>query len=222
MKSKLESSSKKDQSRDRRPLFVGYKSYHEEIWIGAGKAIKRVSEAGEQIVEWMDGSFSIGHANGLRGIDRFKHSSYIVVGARMQPKPVDVENIARAVFGNIERELLTGVEEWHRRDHVLTAKDGTSVDIKVSFHPDELVEVIHKQICHEEIVQDVARGRLVHADEERSFSCSPTSLSMNMACSRTRCSHGRTLFQMIMIGGQWPLRSFLIASRTFSILQARS
>ncbi len=167
MKSKLESSSKKDQSRDRRPLFVGYKSYHEEIWIGAGKAIKRVSEAGEQIVEWKDGSWSIGHANGLRGIDRFKHASYIVVGARMQPKPVDVENIARAVFSNIERELLTGVEEWHRRDYILKAKDGTSADIKVSFHPDELVEIIHKQICHEEIVQDVARGRLVHADEEK-------------------------------------------------------
>lgn len=167
MKSKMESAPKADQSRDRRPLFVGYKSYHEDLWIEAGKAVKHLSVAGEQIVEWKDGSWSIGHANGLRGIDRFKYSSYIVVGARMQPKPTDVENIARAVFGNIDRELVTGLEEWSRRDHVLTAKDGTSAEIKVSYHPDELVEIIHKQICHEEIVQDVARGRLVHADEAK-------------------------------------------------------
>lgn len=158
----IEVLAKQLDGKDRRPLFIGYKSLHEEAWLTAGLAKGWRSEKGEQIVEAIDGSFSIAHANGVRGVDRWKHTRAIAVAARMEPSPLDVESQARAIFANVERQILTGLEQWNRKEQELVAKDGRSVTVKVSMHPDELVDLVLRQIREEELVQCLARARPIH------------------------------------------------------------
>lgn len=150
-----------DKMKDRRPLFIGYKKLHEETWLADGLAAT-VDEGGRTAVISSDGKFHIAHANGVRGIDRWKHARAVVVAARMEPTPSAVESQALAVFANVQHEIKTGVEQWALAPQVLAAKNGQSVEIQVSEHPDALVSLTLNQIREEEMVQCLARGRPIH------------------------------------------------------------
>ena len=151
--------------KDRRPLFIGYKSLHEEKWLEEGLAVSLRGENGEQIVESADGSFFIAHANGIRGVDRWKDARAAVVGARMEPSPRDVENLTRAVFANVDREIGVGLQQYEREERVLAAKDGSISTVQVSKHSDEFCDIILRQIREEEMIQCLTRSRPIHRKE---------------------------------------------------------
>ena len=73
--------------------------------------------------ELADPNISIAHFGAIRGLDGWKDFDTVIVAGREQPRPHDVENMARCLFGaDAERLLLTGEFVPQMRGHNI--KDG--------------------------------------------------------------------------------------------------
>ena len=101
------------------------------------------------------------HFGNLRGIDRHKDRSAIVVAGRMQIDPRAAERMAKALFYDDERQIeLTGAYE--KRPVGFRMRDGRHVGVLTDRHACPLVERIRWQHTEAEMVQAVDRLRLVH------------------------------------------------------------
>ena len=84
-------------------------------------------------------SISIAHFGAIRGLDGWKDFDTVIVAGREQPRPLDVENMARCLFGaDPEPLLLTGEFVPQMRGHRM--KDGTRTAVMVQVHPDLRVQ----------------------------------------------------------------------------------
>ncbi len=103
------------------------------------------------------------HFGNLRGIDRHKDRTAIVVVGRMQIAPQAAERLACALFYDDERPLLlTGAYE--KRPVGFHMRDGSHIGVMTDRHVCPLVDKIRWQHSEAEIVQAVDRLRLVHRD----------------------------------------------------------
>jgi putative DNA primase/helicase len=100
------------------------------------------------------------HFGALRGLDGFKGFDTIIVAGREQPPPADMENQARAWFGDDEAPLaLSGT--YRKRKGTIRLADGTGVEVDVLGHVDPRVQALLEQVREREIEQAVGRLRLV-------------------------------------------------------------
>jgi hypothetical protein len=100
------------------------------------------------------------HFGALRGLDRFKAFDTILVVGREQPPPIDMENQARAWFGDDDAALaLPGTYE--RRKSTIRLADGSGIEVDTWHHADPRVQALLEQVREREIEQAVGRLRLV-------------------------------------------------------------
>ncbi len=133
------------------------------------------------LAELPDDNIQIAHFGAIRGLDGWKNFDTVIVAGREQPRAVDVENMARCLFGtDQERLLLTGELVPQMRGHLV--KDGSRTAVTVQVHPDLRVQALVEQVREREIEQMVGRLRLVHrTDPARVFLLSnlPTALPVD-------------------------------------------
>ena len=113
------------------------------------------------LAEAPDANIHTAHFGAIRGLDGWKDFDTVIVAGREQPKAVDVENMARSLFGaDAEPLLLTGEYVPQMRGH--QTKDGTRTAVQVQVHPDLRVQALVEQLRECEVEQMVGRLRLVH------------------------------------------------------------
>jgi putative DNA primase/helicase len=86
----------------------------------------------------------------------------LAVIGRTEPGVREVERIARALFGADIAEIEPndkGAPRWPLADGHIRLRDGTSVIVKSSHHPDPHVDEMWQQICVAELMQAIGRGR---------------------------------------------------------------
>lgn len=129
---------------------------------------KAVREAWEADPEKASPPFDLAHQGALRGKDAWKAAAGAVIVGRIEPSPVEVERLARAVFYKDATPLARlaadekGRTQLPKRDVVIRAKDGRSATVAVSFHPDERADRILRQVREAELSQALARVRPIH------------------------------------------------------------
>lgn len=160
------------QMRDRitdpsmRPLLVVQKQM-EDAWKEEGR---NYNYDGADLVP--QAAFSVAHFGNTRGKDGWKDTVAAIIVGRIEPSPQELTRLARALFFKSEEEIVSIVPDDRgqivlpRRDVVMTAKDGGSVTVSVSYHPDDRADRILRQIREGEISQAIARVRPVHRSED--------------------------------------------------------
>ena len=101
------------------------------------------------------------HFGNLRGIDKHKDKSAIVVLGRLQIAPKDAERMALALFYDDERPILTA-GNYVKQPVGFRMRDGRRVGVETERHPCPVVDRIRWQHTEAEIIQAVDRLRLVH------------------------------------------------------------
>jgi putative DNA primase/helicase len=96
------------------------------------------------------------HHNALAGIDRYRNVRGIIVIGRTLPPPKEVERIAGVLTGfAVER-----CGDWYPGERItLRAADGSMATVERETHPDPLAAEILRQICDDELLQIIGRGR---------------------------------------------------------------
>ena len=111
------------------------------------------------------------HLGNLRGRDSYKHHDVAVIAGRLEPATGSMEDQARAMFGDEPEPILTVAAGEHggtryptepRRYRMAGGGAGQAVDVAV--HPDERVQRLLQQGRECELLQAVARLRLIHRD----------------------------------------------------------
>ena len=127
--------------------------------VGTYKPVAELLRAA--LAEAPDANIHIAHFGAIRGLDGWKDFDTVIVAGREQPQAVDVENMARSLFGaDAEPLLLTGEYVPQMRGH--RTKDGTRTAVAVQVHPDLRVQALVEQVREREVEQMVGRLRLVH------------------------------------------------------------
>jgi putative DNA primase/helicase len=142
-----------------------------EVWHSAishaqsigGKWLIVIQQAAEQIIrEWETRGESIppfveiAHHNALAGIDRYRDVRGIIVIGRTVPPPSDVELIAGILTGY----AVPACGNWYPAEMVtLKALDDSVVTVEHDIHPDPLADAVLRQICDDELMQIIGRGR---------------------------------------------------------------
>lgn len=112
------------------------------------------------------------HLGNLRGQDVHKNRDVAVVAGRLEPAPLVIERMARALFGDDDEPLTliepdaAGVGRYPsepRRYRMADGSAGPAVDVSV--HPDPRAQAILEQTRERELEQAIARLRLVHRAE---------------------------------------------------------
>ena len=102
------------------------------VLIGTYKPVAELLRAA--LAEAPDANIHIAHFGSIRGLDGWKDFDTVIVAGREQPQPLDVENMARSLFGaDAEPLLLTGEYVPQMRGH--RTKDGTRTAVPVQVHP---------------------------------------------------------------------------------------
>ena len=126
------------------------------VLVGTYKPVAELLRA-----EHADPNISIAWFGAIRGLDGWKDFDTVIVAGREQPPPLEVENMARSLFGgDTERLLLTGEFVYQMRGHRM--KDATRTAVRVQVHPDLRVQALVEQVREHEVEQMVGRLRLVH------------------------------------------------------------
>jgi putative DNA primase/helicase len=98
----------------------------------------------------------LGHHNALAGIDRYREVRGVIVIGRALPAPAEVERLAGVLTG----KAVASCGAWYPVEMVtLTAGDGSMATVERDIHPDPLAEAIRHQICEDELMQIMGRGR---------------------------------------------------------------
>ena len=163
--------------------------------------------------ELADPNISIAHFGAIRGLDGWKDFDTVIVAGREQPPPLEVENMARCLFGaDAERLLLTGEFVPQMRGHNI--KDGTRTAVMVQVHPDLRVQALVEQIREREVEQMVGRLRLPHrTTPARVFLLSnlPTSLLVDRLAPWAEVIPGKLERAIVAGRGVLPLSYFELA-----------
>ncbi|NFV81297.1 hypothetical protein [Magnetospirillum aberrantis] len=106
----------------------------------------------------LPGNLAVAHLNGMRGLDRYKGVSALVIVGRTQASPGEVEDLAEIITGTPVARLSSG--EWYStRTGGRLLADGSGLSAEVDHHPDRLAEMVRRSICEAEILQAIGRGR---------------------------------------------------------------
>ena len=98
----------------------------------------------------------LAHHNALAGIDRYRHVRGIIVIGRTLPSPKDVERTAGILMGF----AVEPCGEWYPGQMItLHARSGSMATVERDTHPDPLTAEILRQICDDELMQIIGRGR---------------------------------------------------------------
>ncbi len=101
---------------------------------------------------------------GLRGLNTMEDCKVGFIVGRNQPRPFDVELIARATWP-YEHMHLTG--EFIQRPSGYRMRDGRKLGVLVRDHPDPWCRSVLRQIRESETTQAIDRQRLVHNKEQK-------------------------------------------------------
>ena len=112
------------------------------------------------------------HFGNLRGRDLFKNLNVAVIAGRLEPDALSVERMTRAIFGDEAEPIVAhapdarGVARYiteERRYRMVGGRAGPAVSVSV--HSDPRAQAILEQIRECELLQAIARLRLVHRAE---------------------------------------------------------
>lgn len=176
-----------------------------KVVVGASKAVRERLElpAGTEVL----------HFGAIRGLDAFKGYDTIIIAGREQPSPEDIEDQARALFGDDPEPLnLTGNYVQEVRGYRLHS--GAHQGAKVAVHPDPRVQALLEQVREREIEQMVGRLRLVHrAQPARVFLLSnvPTGLLIHRPATWTDVIPGKLAQAAARGAGVLPLSASELA-----------
>jgi hypothetical protein len=117
----------------------------------------------EKILEWSQNTreaipefVHLAHHNSLAGIDRYRHVRGIIVIGRTAPSPRMVECIAGVLTGFAVEKC----GDWYPGEMItLRARDGAMTTVERDTHPDPLSSEILRQVCDDELLQIIGRGR---------------------------------------------------------------
>lgn len=120
---------------------------------------------------------AIEHFGNLRGKDEYKDYETIFITGRNQPRPSDVEGIARAVFWDDEAPLtyeLAAAFEVPTGTYLPTELRGYAArgealgkGVNVNAFTDQRIEAVHQQLREAETAQAIARLRLVRSETRK-------------------------------------------------------
>jgi putative DNA primase/helicase len=102
------------------------------------------------------------HFKNHSGENKWRDVPGLMTIGRTEPGVREVERIARALFGVDIAEIepnVSGSVMWPAADGRINLRDGTSVAVQSSRHPDPHVDEIRQQICEAELMQAIGRGR---------------------------------------------------------------
>jgi putative DNA primase/helicase len=102
------------------------------------------------------------HFKNISGKDGWGNVPGVMTIGRTEPSVQDVERKARALFNADIAEVdpdVTGTTNWPLGQGYIRLRDGTSVAVQCSRHPDPHVEEVRWQICEAELLQAIGRGR---------------------------------------------------------------
>jgi len=129
-----------------------------------GKWLIVIQEAVEQVIrEWSEAKresipplVEIAHHNALSGIDKFRNVRGIIVIGRTLPPPEVVERIAGILTGL----AVEACGDWYPATMVtLEACDSSMATVEHDAHPDPLANAVLHQICDDQLMQIIGRGR---------------------------------------------------------------
>jgi hypothetical protein len=131
--------------------------------IGGQWLIVMQKTAKEKILEWSQNTgeatppfVHLAHHNSLAGIDRYRNVRGIIVIGRTAPSPKVVERIAGVLTGF----AVEACGDWYPGEMTtLSARDGSMTTVERDTHPDPLTAEILRQICDDELMQIIGRGR---------------------------------------------------------------
>jgi putative DNA primase/helicase len=102
------------------------------------------------------------HYNDVRGLNGWEDVALAILIGRTEPDPPKVEQRARVIFEADITEIPQD-ENGHRRyekiPRVIRLRDGTSVSVPSSCHPDALAEMVRFAINEGELLEAIGRAR---------------------------------------------------------------
>ena len=136
-------------------------------------------------------SVSIDHFGNLRGTDQYKDCDTIVITGRNQPSNSDVDGMARAIWWDDDEPLdhdeaallgaPTKVDLPTEPRGYLMSDPSEAAGVNVRCFRDQRIEAVHQQIRETETIQDIARLRLVRAEQiKHVFLLSNLPIEMNV------------------------------------------
>ena len=109
-------------------------------------------------------SWPVGNFNGLRGLDGMKDCPALVVAGRIEPSPLAMEAIARALWPSeplaLGQQYIPTTGHYHMRD-------GSTQPATLRAHPDARVNAVLAQHRDAELQQAVGRLRAIHGASGR-------------------------------------------------------
>jgi hypothetical protein len=132
----------------------------------------------KDVHEWMDEQSPIAgadftHFNALRGKDRWRGVSTVIVAGRPQPSVEELERTTRALFWKDPRPIAylkpdeNGQRRLPKEKRTYRAHGIAPQEVGVEFHPDPFCAAVLQQIREAEVVQAVDRARLLHRTADR-------------------------------------------------------
>ncbi|MDA9337408.1 hypothetical protein N9Q67_01755, partial [Planktomarina temperata] len=119
----------------------------------------------------LDADVAVAHFMSLRGSNAYEDRSVVFITGRNQPPIDEIEQQARAIFGNSGNPLSYDDKEnlpLDQVDYWLSARSPQSpAAMTVPSFSDPRIEAVQKQIREAETVQAIARLRLVWADYQK-------------------------------------------------------
>ncbi|TKC02168.1 MAG: hypothetical protein E5W81_00695 [Mesorhizobium sp.] len=119
----------------------------------------------EQYIELPSDKWASEHFGNLRGIDKHKDRSVIVVVGRLQVDPVHMEKMALGLFYDSALPItLTG--KYEKRPVGFNMRNGAQNGVETDRHVCPIVDAVRWQHTEAEIIQAVDRLRLVHRPDK--------------------------------------------------------
>ncbi|MHB2025145.1 MAG: hypothetical protein ACYCPQ_00695 [Elusimicrobiota bacterium] len=106
--------------------------------------------------------FTIAHFGNIKGSNLWRHHQRVLIVGRQQPRPIAVEDTARAIWDDDPEPLnLPGIYTKVTRGYRL--KSGAKRGVEIEVHPDPRVQRVLEIKRERESLQAIDRLRLIHA-----------------------------------------------------------
>ena len=117
----------------------------------------------------MPGGCEIAHFGGLRGLNRYEDFDAVCVIGRNEPKPVAIEDQARALhFDGIEEiQTLPEGSYYPKAVRPFIMRDGSAIGIAVPCHPDTRCQSILETKREDETLQAIGRIRSINSPTQK-------------------------------------------------------
>lgn len=109
------------------------------------------------------------HFGELRGLNKYEDFDAVCVIGRNETKPVDVEDIARALHFDCSEEIQPLPEDGYYPNEVrpFIMRDGSAIGIAIPCHPDSRVQSELETIREDETVQAIGRIRPINSPTQK-------------------------------------------------------